>query len=146
VSRREPAQQNRVFSDACAQAAPALILHNGTATDPRSLMLSKFFAIVLVVLIVTPFTAPFSTYDFHMVITTSTRESRPQRSSFRLEADSSVGTPAAPVVRSVRRTRTPVLTCTGAVSPPGDRRACAIGARVVTLLVPPTARPATLRV
>jgi hypothetical protein len=108
-------------------------------------MFSKFCAIVLVVLIVTPFTAPFSICDFHMALAKQTRQSTPERTAHRLETETALAT-AVPLVRTIHRIRTTVLAQTDTESPPGSLRARAIGARNGALSPSPTARMTALRV
>jgi len=73
-------------------------------------MLRRAFAVWLVLLIVTPFTAPFSTCEFNMLVSRPTRHSvPPARSTRRLEADASIATPVAPLTRQLGRIRTPLL-------------------------------------
>lgn len=88
-------------------------------------MCSRFLAVVLISLIVSPFTAPFSVCDFTTVVVRYARQAVPPvRSTRRLETDTSVTTPVPPLIRGAGRIRTLASVGMNPVTPasnPGTR-------------------------
>jgi hypothetical protein len=91
-------------------------------------MFTRALVATLVLLIVTPFTAPFSTCDFTMLIARPTHHSTsPIRAPRRLETDASIATPVPPLSRGLGRVRAPFLARVHGLPP-----TTTLGARAMT--------------